>query len=124
MCPERANIFLVEDKPELLKLKKLLLTRGGHHVVAEATTPDEVNAEIPLLEKKGVNVAVLDANLSPGAVDGKEGVEFAKKIRELALEIGIVGMSSNAFPQEAHVDIDVGGSSPQYFSVSKVIDAL
>jgi len=124
MCPKEANIFLAEDNEENLDLKRRLLVRGNHTIVLEAHTQQEALAAIDHFEEHNVQVAVLDANLTPNAPrDGSDGCQLVTTIREKTPNVKIVGMSSNTFPKEAPIDIDVS-SNDRYMHVATLIDQL
>lgn len=123
MCPKEATIFLAEDNGNNLELKRKLITRGGHTIALEAYTQEDALQSIQRFNELHVDVAVLDANLTPGVHDGQDGVVLATAIREQAPQVKIVGMSSNPFPKEAPIDVDASRSDT-YFTVAHIIDQL
>lgn len=123
MCPKEANIFLAEDNGNNLDLKRRMLTRGNHTIVLEAYTREDALEAVNHFEELHIQVAVLDANLTPGEYGGDDGVVLAKTIREKAPLVKIVGMSSNPFPKEAPIDVDASRSD-KYLKIAQIIDQL
>lgn len=104
MCPKEAKVFLVEDQERYRDLAHSYLEEAGHKVVAETKTLKEALELIPSLKEKGVNVAVVDGNLSPNDVSGKDGLVIARQIIEEAPEIKIIAYSLSC---KAHGDVFV-----------------
>lgn len=90
MSPEKAKAFLVEDDWMAAWRTKNYLEKGGHSVLLEATTLEEALALVPRLEQEGVNVAVVDGNLSKEGKDGADGRKVVEAIRGQAPNIKIV----------------------------------
>lgn len=94
MSPENARVFLVEDdKIGVVNTRWFLTENGGHTIVAEASSLEEALNLIPHLEEKGVNVAVVDGNLSLNDSSGRDGATVAEEIRKRAPNIKIVAYS-------------------------------
>jgi len=97
MSPERARVFVVEDDPTTAWRTKGYLEKGGHSVELQATTLKEALDLIPRLEQEGVNVAVVDGNLSKGGEDGADGKEVVTAIREQVPGIKIIVYSGGNY---------------------------
>lgn len=98
MSPENARVFLVEDdKIGVMRTRWFLTENGGHTIVAEASSLEEALNLIPHLEEKGVNVAVVDGNLSPDDSSGRDGTTVAEEIRKEAPNVKIVAYSGEKY---------------------------
>ena len=93
MAPDRARVFYVEDDEASLDVGREFLEMSGHTVVETATSLKEALEKIPGLNKKGVNVAVVDGNLSRDFGDGRDGKRVAKEIKTQHPHIRVVGHS-------------------------------
>jgi DNA-binding NtrC family response regulator len=91
MSPEKAKVFIVEDNDVYRDTNTIFLENSGHFVVETATSRREALAKIPSLSKKGVNVAVVDANLSKRGISGGDGEEIAKAIKSQHPKITVIG---------------------------------
>lgn len=96
--PKSAKVFLVDDNEGYRDTVKIVL-RGvtGHEVVAEAGSLVDALNEIPNLLKKGVNVAILDGNLTPGDISGDDGRTIASEIHKQAPEIKVIVNSTEPY---------------------------
>lgn len=83
MSPERAKIFFVEDNEHDRSNVQWFLERDGHSIVIEARTLGEALSQIPELQEKGVNVAIVDGNLTEGDGSGEDGEKVTNKIKKL-----------------------------------------
>lgn len=95
MSPENTKIFLVED--DLIDQEQIrwILEKNGHSIVVEAETLDEALLQIPELREKGVNVAIVDGNLTEGVGSGEDGRRVTERIKELhGEEIQVVSHSA------------------------------
>lgn len=97
MCPENANVFVVEDEKFWQDGIKDLLSQGGHRVVLSATSLDEALEATNNLSTLGVQVATIDGNLK-GYSGGRAGQAVIAAIREKAPEVKIIGFSSDPLP--------------------------
>ena len=98
MSPENARVFLVEDsETETMEAHWFLEEQGGHTIVLEASSLEEALDMAPLLPEEGINVAVIDANLSPGERDGADGKKVVAAIREQAQSVKIVVYSGGEY---------------------------
>ncbi len=122
MSPEKAPIFLADDRPERLEEKTLFLKRGGHDVVLTATSIDETVEAMTHFKAKGVVVAGLDLNFDRNDANNKDGIIINQKIAETFPHILRVGMSINPWPEENQIDLDTATIPLQ--SLAKAIDAL
>lgn len=105
MSPEKANVFIAEDNSSYQKLVKEYLEEAGHTLSLSATTIEEALACVDRFEELGIDVAVLDGNLSENEYNGYEGQMIRTAIRDKAPNVKIVGMSGNKFPG---ADVDLG----------------
>lgn len=106
MSPENANIFVAEDDPRWQEIIKKSVEKGGQTVTHQAQTRDEAMALVPTLEASGVQVAILDGNLSKGISSGDDGRDIAAAIRSQATNIKIVGFSASNTIKGADVSLD------------------
>ncbi len=105
MSPEKARVFVVEDEKRWKDLIKDVLTDAGHSVVLTAQTREQALAAVPQLRGLGVQVAIIDGNLSPYNDDGADGKALLAAMRAQAPEVKTVGMSRLAV---RGVDVNVG----------------
>lgn len=96
MSPERANIFVAEDKKVFQEIVREELQRAGHKVVILKDNFKEALAAIDSFEEKGVEVAVLDGNLGRG-FEENHGKGLARLIREKAPWVKIIGIGTMEF---------------------------
>jgi DNA-binding NarL/FixJ family response regulator len=80
--PPEAKVAIIEDRRDFRMIERGLLAEGGHTVVMEMATVWEAQGSIPDLWLSGVQVVILDGNLTPGQTDGSEGRQLAKQIKE------------------------------------------
>lgn len=96
MSPKEARVFVVEDEPEWRRHFGRTLERAGHQVVLTATTLVDALSKVLSLEKKGVQVALVDGNLTTGSWDGTDGCRVVEAIKENAPSVKIVGVSASS----------------------------
>src|ERR1035437_4382114 len=80
--PPEAKVAIIEDRRDFRMIERGLLAEGGHTVVMVMATVWEAQGSIPDLWLSGVQVVILDGNLTPGQTDGSEGRQLAKQIKE------------------------------------------
>ena len=80
--PPEAKVAIIEDRRDFRMIERGLLAEGDHTVVMEMATVWEAQGSIPDLWLSGVQVVILDGNLTPGQTDGSEGRQLAKQIKE------------------------------------------
>lgn len=102
---EKAKVFVAEDDPSIQQVIKWFLSKGGHEVVLQAQTLSEALRSIKQFEKLGIQIAVIDGNLTPGDISGSDGYQLATAIRQLAPNVTTIGMSVLSVDG---VDIDLG----------------
>lgn len=105
MCPENARVFVVEDLDDWQQGIKETLETGGHSVVGSAQALEEALEKIPLLEGQGVQVAIIDGNLTEGDTSGSDGQTILEAIHAHAPNVKTIGLSSLPIPG---VDVNVG----------------
>jgi two-component system cell cycle response regulator DivK len=96
-----ARILVVEDNPQNLKLTTVILTAGGHTVVA---APTAVEAE------QAVAVQVPDLILMDMALPGKDGYTLTRelRLRPETARLPILAVSSFAMPGDAERALAAG----------------
>lgn len=90
MAPDRAKIFFVDDNIDFRETRTEYLEEKGHRVVETAGSRKEVKEKLPYLVERGVNVAVVDGDLS-GRRNTRDGEEVIKEIRTVGSGIKIIG---------------------------------
>lgn len=93
MSPEAAKIFWVEDDKDFVEVRSEFCRRAGHKVVLTASSREEVTEKIPLMKEVGVQVAIVDGNLSQGDESGWDGEAVAKEIKTASPEVVVIGNS-------------------------------
>jgi len=91
MCPERANIFIIEDSSEYLSSVKNFLELNDHTVVDSASTVDEAFTKIPLFQEENIDVVLLDGNLSKNRTNCEDGEIIAKAIHDAYPNLAVIG---------------------------------
>jgi CheY-like chemotaxis protein len=91
MSPDKAKVFLVEDDNASRDVCSEFLRMGGHTVVENASTLQSALRKIPGLREKGVNVAVVDGNLSEGDESGRDGEMVTRQIKAQHPDIKVIG---------------------------------
>ena len=107
MSPENANVFLAEDYPQLREIAKELIEDASHTVVIEVGSLEEAlkNIDIGRAKEKGVNVAVVDGNLSENDISGSDGRQIAEALRKEIPDITVISFSGqNQDYGDVHVD--------------------
>lgn len=104
MAPENAQIFLVEDNAKVVKTLTEYLENAGHEVVETATSLQEALSKIPTLSQKGVNVAILDGNLTEGEESGQEGEIVAEAIKAQLPYVIVIGSTGEIPISAAHIN--------------------
>lgn len=103
---ENSRIYLVEDNEQVRGFMKLMLEElGGHKVVKEAASVQEVKASIGSFEPDEVDVALVDGNLGTSN-DQSDGARVAAEIRTHLPGVVIIGISGSGPVEGAHVDIN------------------
>ena len=105
MSPEKARVFVAEDNKAYQKIIQEYLEEAGHSVVLRATTYRDAIDGIKTLENLGVDVAILDGNLTRGEDSGDEGQLMLRAIRAVAPRVRTVGMSASSV---RGTDVDLG----------------
>jgi len=93
MSPENASVFLVEDSPDALKHARNTIQEADHSIIAEATTLEEAFTAINTDSIKGVQVAVIDANLRKRDYSGSDGKDVAEALRRKYPDVKIISYS-------------------------------
>lgn len=106
--PERARIFVAEDEELQMFVLRHILEAGGHQIVCSAATFGESMRAITSFEELGINVALIDGNLSPASIDGSDGKALIAEIRRVAPAVKLVGISVDPECLEGLVDINPG----------------
>jgi len=91
--PPEAKIFYVEDDNSSRKVITEYLNDDGHTVVEIATNLEDALDKIPDLKIRGVNVAIVDGNLSRYSQDGSDGKLVIQEIKKQHPDIIVIGHS-------------------------------
>ncbi|MEK7503739.1 MAG: response regulator [Patescibacteria group bacterium] len=92
--PEKAKIFFAEDDDLVRKLVRRVCLASGHTIELEATTLEDALEKIKLAKEMGVNVAVLDGNLTKGERLKDDGEIIAQALEKEIPDIIIVSHSA------------------------------
>jgi CheY-like chemotaxis protein len=121
MTPVEANVFFVEDNEDSLNTSREFLEQVGHHIVETALSRTEALQKIPGLRAKGVNVAIVDGNLSDDDVSGNDGQEITAEIKKIHNgEIKVIGHSfSDPIPNADFNSTKAAGAKALIDAVTK-----
>ena len=118
MAPDNAKIFWAEDDQKLLKTRTKFLEEAGHKVVITANSLESALSNIPDLKKSGINVAIVDGNLSGTGTSVKDGEKIAQEIKNQHPNIAVIGSATEDPIQAADVNcLKING-------VSKLVEAV
>lgn len=93
MSPENAKVFHVEDNASTRETIKEFLELHGHTVIDSAGSLQDALDKIPYLNEHGIQVAIVDGNLSPDDSSGRDGELVAGKIKERYPGVIVIGNS-------------------------------
>ncbi len=93
MAPENARVFLAEDDSTFRRAARRFIEGSSHQVSVEANTLGDAISAIPKAKELGVNVAVLDGNLTEDDTSGYDGETLATALRDEIPDIKIVSFS-------------------------------
>lgn len=79
---DATRVIIFEDEPEILGMMTDFLEISGCLVVGSAQTMDDSRTLISEIEPEAFEVALVDGNLSRGALDRKEGEQIVTLLRE------------------------------------------
>lgn len=105
--PPKAEVFYVEDNKDWLDTAEEFLEKDGHRVAERAYTLNEALSKAERLKVLGINVAVVDGNLTDLDTSGHDGDAVVEAIRKHAPGVKIVGMSMLSCGIKG-VDVNVG----------------
>lgn len=108
MSPDNARIFFVEDDVPYRETYTMVLKTKGHSVVAFAGSQEEALKIVPQLKEKGVQVAIVDGNLTKDDFSGLDGEDIANAIRKHDPKIKIIGNAGSEFIGPCDVDFQKG----------------
>lgn len=91
MSPDHARIYFIEDDQDSREVNEEFLEMAGHKVIETAASRQEALAKIPHLKKLGVNVAIVDGNLTERDESGRDGEAIAKAIHEQSPGVIVIG---------------------------------
>ncbi|MFA6322559.1 MAG: hypothetical protein WCX71_03735 [Candidatus Buchananbacteria bacterium] len=91
-----ATVLLVEDKERYRVLVIGYLVKLGHTVI-EASTIQQALELVEQLDSLGINIAVLDGNLSSGDYSGKDGKKIAEAIKAKNPAVKTIAWSGFAY---------------------------
>jgi len=92
MCPEKANVLVVENKKAWQLLVRSSLEAAGHTVVDLAQTLEEALTAARKLKESEIQVVTVDGDLGTSVRDGKAVIEA---IRTHAPGVKIVGVAGS-----------------------------
>lgn len=122
MSPENANVFLAEDDNSWKGIARRALERDSHQVLVEVTTLEDAFEAIARAKEIGVNVAVVDGNLSEDDTSGYDGTAIAAALRKEIPEIKIVSFSGQS---QSYGDVHVGkGDIDKVQNLGKIVSQL
>lgn len=83
---ENAHVLIIDDDPDVLLTGEIVLKQR----FSKVSCLDHPNRASQVLELGEVEVLLLDMNYSPGANDGKEGLEWISKLHEGYPQVKII----------------------------------
>lgn len=86
MYKVNGKILVVDDDKDVLFTARMSLRKRFVDVIIE-TDPQKIPRYI---KNEAVDVVILDMNFKPGTTDGKEGLFWLKKIKELDSGVGVI----------------------------------
>lgn len=104
--PDNARVFVAEDDSRWQSAIVKSVGKGGHTVTHTAQTKADALSQIPTLESSGVQVAIVDGNLTQGISSGNDGREIVAAIRSQAPNIKIIGFSASNTISGVDVSLD------------------
>ena len=107
---ENAKVIIIEDDPMTREDCRLNLEVRNHVIVGEAGTVGQAEQLIDSLQSAEVDLAVVDGNLSRGAVDGAEGEHIAGLIHVKLPGVVVVGCSLDGQVRGADINVRKGDS--------------
>jgi DNA-binding NtrC family response regulator len=85
------KILVVDDNPDILISARYLLERN-YQSVTTCEQPEEIP---PLMNKEDFDVILLDMNFHPGQSDGKMGMQWLEKIKDIDPEAVVVMITAH-----------------------------
>ena len=95
MAPEHATVYISEDDKLFREMAVEIIEAAEHKVVVVASTVREALDGIEKAKQEGVNVAVVDGNLTKEAYSGYDGELVSRELRKQIPGIKIVSFSGN-----------------------------
>ncbi len=86
----RPCVLIADDQPDVVESLRLLLKGDGYDIVT-ASSPAEVIAAV---EKRDLDVVLMDLNYTRDTTSGQEGVELLDRLRELDRNLPVVVMTA------------------------------
>ena len=86
---------------------------GGHRVVLTARTLKEALDIIPRFKERGVQVVLVDGNLSSGDLSGLNGKMIVEAIRSQVPEVKTIGTSASGYVAGVDKNYDPWNDSPE-----------
>ncbi|HEY5601342.1 MAG TPA: response regulator [Patescibacteria group bacterium] len=122
MAPENANVFLAEDDNSWRRIAHQALERDSHQVLVEVSTFEDALEAITKAKEIGINVAIVDGNLTNEDASGTDGRLIANSLRKEIPEIKIVSFSGQ--PQN-YGDVHVSkGDVDNVLNLGKIVTQL
>lgn len=91
---EHARVLLLEDDELAREGIEIFITRAGHSVVRTASTFEDSKEAIKHIKRDGIQIVVVDGNLTPGDSGNEDGEDIVRDIRSDHPEVGIIGNAS------------------------------
>jgi len=109
MSPQNARLFIAEDNPDWQEMYYDFFENSGHTIVQLATNMSEAEEALPKLAEMGIQVAIIDGDISPFGHEGNEGKYLVREIKRLFPEIKTIGMSG-VFSLGADINLGKGNA--------------
>lgn len=95
---EHARIYIAEDGDDTRYQLCRLLKESGHEIVVEASNMASALAGVEVAREAGVQLAIVDGNLTRHKLNGEEGKLLSAKLKEAIPGIRVVAFTSMTDP--------------------------
>jgi DNA-binding NtrC family response regulator len=93
--PPEAKIHLIEDDADCRMMAEIHLTGAGHRILGVSTTLTEARAAISGFTEQGIEVVVMDGDLTGRGNISRDGEILTALINKDHPQIGVVGYATN-----------------------------
>lgn len=90
---KNAKIGIFEDSELIQTTLGFILSNDEHHVALQVHTIPEAEQAINDLSGDALDIAIVDGNLSPGAIDCREGAYITQLLHERFSKIVVISFS-------------------------------